>query len=245
MLIPTTTPTVVHDGLRATLDQLARPGARPTPAFDALLADYARYHLVLAVVGGAFLLATLAFGWFAGRRFRRLPVAGGRRGRGPKVILLTAVLGSMVVALLLSVIVAANVSTALDPRPGFAGAIGLVGTAGPGTPRAELHRAFDEWLRSGDASAPPAVRAAVDDRLAWQRPKAAICAALLLVVIVLAARTWRPLVDHQRARRRSSRDLVRLAGGLGLIATGLVLGLMVMGNTQAAVAPLAMTLFYG
>lgn len=247
MLTPATPPTLVPDGLRSTLEHLVRPGADPNPAFDALLADYARYHLVLAIVGAAFLVLSVSFAWFAWRRFRHVQAVDGRRWTIAKVTYLVATLGSLAVGLVLLVIVVANASTALDPRPGFAGAVGLVGTPRPGTPRAELHQAFDEWLRSGHAALPPVVRAAVDDRLAWQRPKAVVSAVLLVVVSALGAWVWRPLVgpDRRAARRWWPGDVVRLGVGLSAVAVGLVLMLMVMGNTQAAIAPVAMTLFYG
>ena len=248
MPAPTITPTpaAVPDGLISTLEQLVRSQSGANPAFEALVDDYASYHLVLAVVGGAFAVVLAAFAWVAWKRFRRARDVGSRRWTFPAVTYLVASAAAAAVVLLLAVVVAANVTTALDPRPAFAGAIGLVGAPAAGSPRAELHDAFDRWLRSGDAAVPPAVQSAVDRRIAWQRPKAIVSGVLLLVVVVLAAGIWRPLLDPGRAGRRSRRrDGVRVGTGLAAVAAALVLMLMVMGNTQASVAPVAMTLFYG
>jgi hypothetical protein len=94
---------------------------------------------------------------------------------------------------------------------------------------------------------PAPVRRAIDDRLAWQRPKAIVSAVLLLTFLILSARTWRALLDGSpgASGRWRPGDVVRLAAGLGEVAVCLLLMLMVMGNTQASLAPVAMTLLYG
>lgn len=236
----------MNDGLRSTLDELVRSGPGASPAFDALVREYGRYHLVLAVVGGAFLLAFVVLGWRSWQRFRRQRASGEGRWTFATRTSLAAVVLSIVVGSLLALIVAANVSTALDPRPGFAGAVPMVGTSPAGSPRAELQRSFDTWLRSGTVEVPAPVQRAVDDRLAWQRPKAIITAVLLLGVVLLGARVWRALLaSRAQPGRWRLMDVARLAAGLGSVAVGLLLMLMVMGNTQAALAPLSMALFFG
>jgi hypothetical protein len=41
------------------------------------------------------------------------------------------------------------------------------------------------------------------------------------------------------------REVVRMIGGLGSVCACLLLMVMVMGNAQAAIAPLSMTMFFG
>lgn len=72
----------------------------PAPLGAAVLADFGRYHLVMAVLGA---LATAALAWFAVVAWRRGgPVAGIVLGLG---------------AICFAVVTAANLGTALDPAP--------------------------------------------------------------------------------------------------------------------------------
>ncbi len=65
--------------------------------------------------------------------------------------------------------------------------------------------------------------------------------------MVVGTRTWRSLLRRSRAGRadRTPMDLALLAGGLAAVPAGLVLAAMVIGNAQASVAPLVLTMLYG
>ena len=237
----------MNGDLRSTLAQLLRAGAPPNAALDRLLADYARFHLVLAVVGGAFVVGALLLAAGGRRRYRRERRAGMRRGAFPALTHLATVFLGVVVAGLLALVVVANLTTALDPRPGFAGAVDAMAAPSPGTVRAEHDRAFVEWLDSGSDAVPAPVAHLVDARLAWQRPKAVVTGMLLVLVLVGAAHVWRRALRGWRTApgRWRPQQLALVALGVLAVPVALVLVLMVMGNTQASVAPLSMTLFYG
>lgn len=240
----------MSDQLRATLQRLSQPGAGPNEAYDRLLADYARFHLVLAVLAAALVIAAAASAVSAWRHLRSAPPAQPSRRGWPTFERATWAVGlvaSIGFGLLMGLLAAANLSNAVAPRQGFRDSIPMISQRAPGTRGAAVQQAFDRWLRSGDPTMPPAVRAAVDDRLAWQRPKAVICTILLVLVLVGARRVWRSLLA--RTRRPDHRwgigDLARLGVAATASATALLLVLMVMGNTQASLAPLSMTLFSG
>lgn len=237
----------VSADLRTTLEQLLRPGAPASPVLDRLLADYARFHLVLALVGGAFVVGAGALAVLGWRGYSRARRSGAPRRSFPALAHLAAALVGVVVGGLLGLVVVANVSTVLDPRPGFAGAVRGIGAPAPGTARAEHDRAFTEWLASGSDAVPAPVAHLVDDRLSWQRPKAIVAGALLVLVLLAAAGAWRRALRRWYAApgRWPPRQLALVAGGVAAVPVALVLVLMVMGNTQAALAPLSMTLFYG
>lgn len=94
---------------------------------------------------------------------------------------------------------------------------------------------------------PVLVQGAVEDRLAWQRPKAAICTVLLVLSVSFAVRLRRTLIEESRAGELPSgpRGLaLRTAGWVAPIACVLLM-LMVIGNVQASIAPLGLTLVYG
>ena len=107
--------------------------------------------------------------------------------------------------------------------------------------------AFDAWIESSSAAVPPQVQDLVQERLAWQQPKAAISLLLLVIVAVVGAGLWRSLVRRSRQGTGQWRmgTVARLLAGVAATAMCLVLMLMVMGNTQAAVAPISMTMFFG
>lgn len=234
------------DSLRTSLSALLTSGTDTNPALNALLADYTAYHRVLVVVGSAFLLALTALSVMLWRRFgrSRTPGEGWSFERRTYFGLGLVALGA---ALFLGLVVAANLSTVLDPRAGFAGALGLLGTPRAGTSAAQLQDAFATWLQSGAPAVPSEVTRAIDDRLAWQRPKAIICSVLLLGVVALSIAAWRSLVRRSRPRsgRRPLREWGLLGAGVLSVAVGLVLMLMVLGNTQGSLAPLSLTLFFG
>jgi hypothetical protein len=237
----------MHDTLPDALDELLRSGPTSNPALARLLADYTRYHLVLVVVGSAFLLGLVRLGLISWRRFRAAPRTGTGRWSFEKRTCFHFAMLSAAVGLALTVIVAANVSNVVDPRHGFSGAVGLLGAPAAGTPAARLHQAFLEWLQSGSPHLPALVESTIDDRLAWQRPKAIISGVLLVGFVVLGARTWRALIASSRVRtaRRGLGEAVRLVLGVVTVVACFVLMLMVIGNTQGSIAPIALTLFYG
>jgi len=144
-------------------------------------------------------------------------------------------------------VVAANLSTVLNPRQGFAGSVGLLGAPAAGTHTDELYPAVTAWLQSGTTDVPAVLQSRIDDRLAWQRPKAIITSALLVVVVLLGARMWPALVRRSRVSggRVKAKDVPLLFGSSAAVVVCLLLMLMVMGNTQGSIAPLSLTLFFG
>ena len=238
----------MHEDLRSRLTKLVESDRSSNAAFTALLDDYTRYHVALAVVGGAFLLLLLALCCFFWRRFWRAPrPEGARRWTFERTTYFFFGLASALVAAFLVAIVAANVSTSLNPRQGFAGSLSMIDTVGGGSATQGRYDAFDAWIRSSSPAMPSQVHALVQQRLAWQQPKAAITAVLLVIVALACAGIWRSLI--RRSQRRPGQWTLgagaRLLTGIAAAAGCLVLMLMVMGNTQASVAPISMTMFFG
>lgn len=214
------------EDLRSTLATVMASGVDDNPAFNALLSGYARFHLVLAIVGGLFLMVLGSFSVFCWRRFRRSLPSFERR-----TYLWFGVVGTAV-SLFLAVVVAANIDNAVHPRPGFSDSFGLIAS-----PPA-LQRSFTTWLRSGRPERPAPVTQAIDDRLAWQLPKAVICTVLLVLLVWWSVAVWRTLI-------RRSHGGVLLVAGVAAVPVGLLLMVMVMGNTQASVVPITSTLLFG
>jgi hypothetical protein len=207
--MPIMRPVTTND-LPTTLDRLLHTHTHSNPALDALLHDCAKFHAVLAVLGG---LATAGF--------VLVSVLSWRRSRAFAIS--TAVLG-----LLMAVIAYANASNALNPRHDLATAIPVLRATRPGTEAAGVQQATNAWLRSGSAAKPRLLQDKIDERLSWQRPKAIICSLLFFAFVGLCI----------RLRRR------RIVGGVAMLCT-LVLLVMAMANTEAAFAPMFLTVLYG
>jgi hypothetical protein len=150
------------------------------------------------------------------------------------------------VGLFLALVVTANVSTVLNPRQGFTGSISMLKNPQPGTPTDDVYRSVSTWLQSGSAQTPPILQKSVDDRLAWQRPKAIVSTVLLVGFVVISALVWRALIRKSRepdARWTSAGIALLLLGAVSVFVC-LLLMLMVMGNTQGSLAPISLTLFF-
>jgi len=232
--------------LQEVLRGLLMSGTDSNLALNALLSDYARYHAVLAIVGGLFLLGLVVLAVFCWRRFAQAPKVDGRSWTFERTTFLCFGILSVAVGLFMILIVAANVTTVLSPRDGFAGSIHLLSTPQPGSSKADFYGSVTTWLRSGSAETPPALQSRIDDRLAWQRPKAIVTSVLLVLFLLVSALIWRSLIHRSRDRtaRWRAKEFVLLLLGVVSVLACLVLMLMVMGNTQGSIAPLSLTLFF-
>ena len=236
----------MHGTLPDELRKLLQSGTETNPALNTLLGDYRTYHAVLAIVGSIFLLGLILLAVFCLRRFARAPKVDGRRWTFEKKAFLAFGVLSVLVGLFMAFIVAANVSTVVSPREGFAGSIHLLSSPQPGSSTADFYDSVTQWLQSENADTPAAVQSRIDERLSWQRPKAIICTVLLLLFLLVSALIWRSLIHWSRdpeARWRAKESALLLLGVVTVLAC-LLLMLMVMGNTQGAIAPISLTLFF-
>lgn len=238
---------VVRDTLPGSLRQLLRSGTDTNPALNTLLDDYKTYHLALLVVGGLFLAALLVLAIIFWTRFKRARVDGTRKWSFERKTYFSFGILSVLVCLFLGVVVAANLSTVLNPRQGFAASVNMLSpNPSAGSPAAELYGSVNTWLQSGSTEVPPVLQQRIDDRLSWQRPKAVICSALLVIFVVASGLIWRALIRRSRdgtGRWGPKRAALFIAGVL-TVGSCLMLMLMVMGNVQASFAPISLTLFF-
>ncbi len=206
------------------------PADPRNPAFVTILADYQRFHLALVITGLVFLLALAILILGCWRQLRSARQSTSRATRRQTWTYLVFIAGGIIVCLFLALVVAANISTVLDPTRGFAGV--------------EIHRhAFTDWLASGTSGVPAEVRSLVDARLAWQRPKAIIVTALLIVTAFASLWIWHRWINRTFSSRIA--NVLLVMSGTATVMMALILMLMVMGNVQATIAPVAMTLAFG
>lgn len=238
---------LVDKGLVSALGRLLRSDTASNPALTTLLADYVRYHAVLVTVGGFLALFLISVSIFFWQQWRRTGRDQSRSGAFERKVYASFGVLSLLVGLLMSLIVAANASNVLNPRAGFSTLVATLGNPQAGTAKAQRYQAFGAWLQSGHAEVPALVQAKVQARLAWQRPKAALCSLLLLVFAALSVQFWWALLRRKRGHASAWTwpDRALLASGL-LSATAVpLLMVLVIANMQAAFAPLTLTLLYG
>lgn len=130
------------NSLQDTLDALLASGSDSNPALTALLGDYREYHAVMLPLGGLFLLAFATLTIFCCRRFRRTRWSEHGRWTLERVTYLCFGVASFVLAIMMGVVTAANLSNIIDARQGFSGVVGTVGAPRSGTRVAEVHQAF-------------------------------------------------------------------------------------------------------
>ena len=237
----------MENDLQNTLDKLIESGSDDNPALNKLISDYTTYHLVLVVLGGLFCLVLALLGVYLWKGFRRTPTTDRGTSTFERRTYFYGGISSITVSLLMTLIVAANLSNVLNPRRGFAGTVNMLATPPSGSQAEKLQQAFNLWLQSGERDMPSLIQSHIDDRLAWQRPKAIICGLLLVIAVLLCARLWRSLVyaSAERTAKRAPKELGLLALAVGMVVVCLVLMLMVIGNTQGSFAPISLTLIFG
>jgi hypothetical protein len=138
---------------------------------------------------------------------------------------------SLTLDLFMAVALWANVTSVADPRQTLSG-----------TPFSPVGEA---WLKTGRAQISPLLQHAIDERLAWQRPKAVICGVLLVAVITLTVFLWRTLIRRSTTGEPLRTLRRRLMLGAGISSAACCLMLMVIGNAEGALAPLTLTVIYG
>ena len=232
----------MNDSLQDTLQTLIQSGTTSNAALNRLINDYADYHMMLTFVGGLFLVSLLLLSFFLWRRSTKVHSIFEK-----KTYLYFGGI-SVIVSLFMALIVAANLSSALDARQAFAGSHEMLSTPQTGTPKDQRYQSFQAWVQSGSVQMPSLVQSKINNRLSWQLPKAIICSILLVLLVAICTRVWQTLIRKSRSRQTkwSFRQAALLLSGV--VATVIVCFLpmlMVIGNTQASFAPIVLTLFFG
>ena len=235
-----------NDNLQNTLYHLAQSGSFSNPAYRTLLHDYTTYHAVLFIGGSIFTLLLIALSVYLWQLFGRMPKTATRSWSFEKTTYFSFGLVSTGVALFMLLIVAANLSNALNPQEGFTQSIPYLGTPQEGTQKAALYQAVDIWAQSGSVQLPPILQSEVDSRLSWQQPKAIVCSILLVLAAIFTTKIWRKLIKFSRTSETlwSLKNKALITIGVLAVPATLLLMLMALANTQASFAPIMLTLLF-
>lgn len=234
------------DNLQTTLTTLLQSGTQSNPVLNELLADYARYHFALVILGGAFTLLCLGLSIFCWIRFKKLATVAEHGWTFEKKTFFSFGIIAVIISLLMALIVVVNISNAVNYRKGFTGALTMLSPAQPNTPKAAFYQSFATWLQSENTVMPLTVKNTIDERLGWQLPKAIICSILLVIFTFCGVRIWSSLIKRSRvsSRVRSRKETLLLALGIAIATILPLLVVMVIANTQAVLAPIVLTLLF-
>ena len=230
----------MNSQLQNTLVEHLNSNWQTNPAIRTLVHDYTKYHAVLVITGGIVLLVSLVLTVYFWLRFKK--VAKIRKFKWPFEKKVYFALGSVltIFCLFFALVWVANLSTALKPLPGLTTLASY--TAVPSD--SVSGKALINWVESGSKTFPPALKAKVQDRIEWQRPKAIICGILLVVFIIGTIRVWDYLITKSRDSDSewTIKDRVLILGGSATFVCCLLLAIMVVANTQGAIGPITISL---
>ncbi|WP_377520338.1 hypothetical protein [Priestia megaterium] len=104
--------------LRLTLSEMVKSGSS-SPALDLLIQDYTKYHAIFVIIGGLLVLTFIYLSLIFWSQFKRTSkIDTFKWGFEKKVYFYFGILSSFV-ALLMLLIVVANVTNVLHPMHGF------------------------------------------------------------------------------------------------------------------------------
>lgn len=229
--------------LQDLLQELIHASNSNNPAYKFLLNDYAKYHYVMVVLGGA---SVIALTFFAGYQFRLLRTSRGISANlktiSEKVYLYLGTFTAFL-SVVLGLIVIGNLGNALNPKLGFKNSLEMLGTPTEGSKSALLQDSFTEWVHSEKRTAPAYINQIVDERLSWQMPKAITSFLLLALLIYISKRVWGSLVNNSNPLSKRGR-YVQFSLGILLSLICTLLLVMAIANTQGSIAPVALSLFF-
>ncbi|HEY3948155.1 hypothetical protein [Phenylobacterium sp.] len=234
----------MKDELKATLQAHIHAGWQSNPAMLQIIDGYARYHAVLAITGAAFLIIFLGLAFRSFSAFRKIPGPRGFSWPFEKAVPFLFGLLFTATALLLALVITANVTNASNPLPGFSGSIPSIAVS---QRTAGLHRAFDDWILSENAETPEVVRQSLHHRRVFHATRLSIGLLFLFSLAPLSAYLWKSLLIKRSVRTHgwTLPELTQLALGLASVPCIYFMILVVMANTQSAIVPLANTLQFG
>lgn len=230
----------LQTSLQTTIDK----GWQSNPATNQIISEYARYHAVLAVAGGIFLLILL---WLCVRfwiKFKKIPKIRTLHWNFEKKVYFGFASLFTMVALFLALVTLANISTAAKPLPGFTGSIS---TITDNSYNQKLHSAFNDWIVSKKSTPPALVQQRIHERRVFHAVRFVMSTVMLVGFAVASVYVWRYLIA-QRADSKTKptiKQALLMFVGVWCVLVALFLMLAVMANLQGFIYPLVNTFQFG
>lgn len=209
------------------------------PAIKLLVDDYAKYHTVLAIAGSVVLLILVILTISFWTRFKRISTPKKSKWPFNKKVYFSFSMFFMGFSLFFGLVVAANVSTALKPQPGFR----LLAESTTTAPASAEGQALTAWIQSPDNTLPPVLEQKAQDRISWQRPKAIICGILFIASLIGSWYVWSYLLSVAQIENKLSgaKQKILIAVGVMGAFVSMLLIVMTLANMQGSIAPVAIS----
>lgn len=236
------------DSLQDIFAGVAQSGPEENAAYALLLQDYTDSKIAFLVGGTIGLGVILTIVWRAGKKlFGKMPAGSGPLSKFERRTYIFFGITGAATALAMLLILAANLSNVISPQNGLAHAVPEMAMPQTDVRRAELQAAVKTWLKSGEERMPAVLQVAVQDRLAWQRPKAAICLILFVALSWLTRIIWKNLIRQSKSNGPKSKikNMFLIFIGIFLVPLTLLLMIMAIANAQGSYAPIIITTMLG
>lgn len=225
--------------LRNTLNELIKSGSQTNSVMNKIINDYARYHTIIVILCGSLVLIFALLSIIFWTRFKRIPKIGKSKWKFEKKVYLSFGILSSSFALLLLLIVVANVTNALNPRHGFS--LAVVPSVSKGEIQTdELHHEFSQWVKTGNTNIPPIIKNQINEVAKFHTTKAIYSGILLVIFVAVSIILWNMLIKKSKAENSKWRlkEIAYFIFGICTVAISLLMLVVVVANIQGALAPL-------
>ncbi|ACT02767.1 hypothetical protein Pjdr2_4139 [Paenibacillus sp. JDR-2] len=238
--IPIEKEKLIVNELQNALSEVIESGSQANPALSAVIHNYAKYHAVLVIFGG---LLVILFAWLSIRfwaNFKRNSMISNSKWSFEKKVYFSFGIISSFITLLMALIVVANATNTFYPLHGFSLFIDSFAISDGESYKNEWRLAFMEWIRSGNENIPAMIQQKINARIEFHATKAIVCGVLFIIFVALGLFLWNSLIKRTKALGAKWRYIEKtyFLSGIATVALSLLLMVMVVANTQGAIAPL-------
>ncbi|NEW08984.1 hypothetical protein GK047_23605 [Paenibacillus sp. SYP-B3998] len=232
----------MNDELQRTLSEILESGSQSNPAVNVLISDYAKYHAVLVIVGGCLVLLFALLSIIFWTKFKRSPKISKLKWGFERKAYFSFGLLSSSVALLMILIVVANLTNVLNPLHGFSLLNVSFKISNGATYKDELRYAFNEWIQSGNENIPSILQEKINKRIEFHTTKAIVCGILLILFVGLSVYIWNALVKRAKSNDSKWRfkEKAYFVFGIATVVLSLLMMVIVVANMQGAFAPITL-----
>jgi hypothetical protein len=230
---------VMSNDLRTTMSKQLASGWQANPAMNLLVNDYAKYHTIFVIAGSFLVLAFTLLSLFFWVKFKKAPTSYKSKWGFAKKTYFCFGISSSIVSLFFALLVVANASNAFSPISGFS----YLARSSTTSSESDLGRALNEWVRSRNERIPAIIEQRVHNRIAFQRPKAIVCGFFLVFFVAFSVHLWDSLLRAIRKDELSwtLKQKTTFVSGIVMVNLCLLMVVMVVANTQGAIAPMTMS----
>jgi len=218
---------------------MVKSGLQSNPATNTIINDFAKYHFIIVILGACMVLIFALLSKIFWTKFKRIAKTHKLKwGFEKKVYFYFGTLNTLW-ALLMTLLVYANLTSALNPVQGFSMVVETYITL-KRTNLDKLHQTFNQWINSGNETIPSILQEQLNAGVKFHTTKAMVCGILLTIFVVLSIILWTRLIKRTKVNdsKWGFKEKAYFVFGIATVNLSLLMIVMVMANMQGALAPL-------